>query len=312
MTRFQVLRSVYMFNQLLLAIIFLCLTACIAVKDSVAQLDRQFVAHADQVLLKTSSVKVSAGRFNQTFLEYQITHTRQSWQTLSSSRLVASNSTHVLVDSDIIDWALFGRKYPYDYSYEINNKVYQIETQSRFWFDLQSQSQTQSQESVKASCGNFYLEEKGVTYYSGRPAAADVGLPSAGSTHRLNTFVFCKFDDGRQPWYLSLDIPDQGKPTMDFTDNPSDWTIVPVLNFDQYLANGETLSSRELPGWKKMIAGFEILYRNKTIGAISTIGKPRLWLHKDAGREQRDKVTGLMYAMFIVNDIDREWLNQVH
>lgn len=282
------------------------LPGCIAVKDSVAQVDKKFLKEADEVFLKTSPVKVNPVRFNQSFLEYQIVNARQSWLANTDTKLIASNRTEVLIDSDVIDWALFGSKYPYDYSYEINNKVYQLESQSRFWFELTRKDASP----INTSCGNFFIEESGVTFYKGKPSSSDIGTPSAGTAQRINTYVSCKFQDDEDSWYLSLELSRQGEPKMDFSEVPGDWKILPIQNFEQFLSNGETLSARELPFWKKIIAGFEIHYNQQLVGAISTIGKPRLWLHKTMEQEQRDKTAALLYAVFIVNDIDREWIIQ--
>lgn len=283
----------------------LLVAACTSVKDTVARLDYEFVKSADKTVLKTTSVKINPARFNQPFLGYQVSNARLSTLPKSDPSLVSSNKTHVTVDSNIIDWLIFDRPYPHDYSYEINNDTYEIETQSRFSFDMGNEST----EVIQTRCGSFYLEHSGTSYYAGKQSEDDINSAVSANSigERVNTFLSCKFSRADTSWYLSMELPMGGKARIDFSETPEDWSITPIQAFDQYLSDGNVISSRELPFWKWEVAGFQIHYRGEQFGAISTIGQPHLWIRKNIPQEQRDQVASLLFSLAVFNDTDKGW-----
>lgn len=283
----------------------LIVSACTSVTDTVARLDNEFIKNSDKIVLKTTSVKINPARFNQIFLGYQVSNARQSTQSKSDPSLISSNKTLVTVDSNIIDWLIFDRPYPHDYSYEINNDTYEIETQSRFSFDIDSESA----EAIQTRCGSFYLEHSGATYYAGKQSDNDINPADSADAigGRVNTFISCKFSRVDTSWYLSMELPRGGKARIEFSETPEDWSITPIQAFDQYLSDGNVISSRELPFWKWEVSGFEIHYRGEQFGAISTIGQPHLWIRKNIPQEQRDQVAALLFSLVVFNDTDKDW-----
>ena len=285
-------------------------SACVSVKDTVATVDKNLVKNADKVILKTSSFKFNAARFHQSVLDYEIINAKQSVLSIGEANLVANHKTMVTVDSNVIDWLVFGRPYPHDYSYEINNHVYEVESQSHFSFDLRRSSA----QTIHTRCGSFYLEHSGTTYYDGEQSDTDINPAYSANalSQRVNTFLSCKFLQDENEWYVSLEFPVGGKPRVDVTGALAQWSIVPVEGFEQWLSDGTRVSSRELPFWREQISGFNIYYQDKVVGAISTIGQPHIWVNKEITQEQRDAAVSLLTSLAVFNDMDNEWSSTTH
>lgn len=294
-----------MIRKIVLLMLVFSISACVSVTDTVATVDQQLIKNADKATLEASSFKFNPARFHQSFLGYEISNARQSALSRSEAGLVANHKTMVTVDSNIIDWLVFGRPYPHDYSYEINNHVYEVETQSHFSFDF-SRPSTQT---IHTRCGSFYLEHSGRTYYDGDQNDSDINPAYSANAleQRVNTFLSCKYTQDKNEWYFSMELPVGGKPRTDFTGALEHWSIVPVEGFEQRLSDGTRVSSRELPFWRGQIAGFNIYYQDNIVGAISTIGKPHIWVGKSITQEQRDLAVSLLFSLAVFNDMDNDW-----
>lgn len=288
-----------------IAFLSMVLFSCTSVKDTRAFVQEDFVGRADHVELKTSNFKASKQRFNQSFLEYSIVDARQSGVSESDAKLTDAQRTKVTVESNVVDWLLFDSPYPHDYSYFIDKKTYHIESKSTFGFTLVDTSARKQ----KVSCGNFHIDQ---TQFSESVSSSNENKGERGSESivpgtRLNTFLSCKFSSEKGQSLLSLELPYNTTPKMNFTNSPQDWKILPITRYYQVLSDHRIVTSDELPPWMSKVSGFEIFYKGEQIAAISTAQNPHIWIQKNIDAELRNLTTSLLYAIFMFNDADNHW-----
>lgn len=290
-----------MFTRTPLALVFLfSLSGCVSVVDSKMVHDTPLV-NAKEYVLKASNFKLQASRFDQSFGPYSISKAYASWTSNSGRKAVDSNTQTITVKSDIIDWLIFDSPYPYDYSYEVSNRTYEVNQSSTFGFDIR-----QGQMRLDVDCANFSLNHQQLQ--STGPSGQHSSSPDKELT-RVKTFLSCRLNNPADAMVsiFSVEILPDGQFKTEFTNQLKPFSLKSNHSFVVTLSDGSTRYSDNLPSWLRQIAGFSINAGQKHIASVSLMKNPRIWVEASGDLDTALYATAISYSLFIFNDVDSGW-----
>jgi len=281
--------------------------SCVSVKDTQAQLDPNFKKVAEAVELKTSNLKLLSSRFNQSFLQFKVSDVQTSgFSSFMNERLVDVQHSIVRVERSFLDWLLFDSPSPFPYKYSVDSLLYETQYEGNFSFNFQS-----NQLSTIVQCRISYLETS-TEARADSHEYQDLNKRSGG--RRENTFLSCRAKNNNNEWRFALESP-VGMPIKAYFPNgasaasiDNSWSLETINESYQVMSNGSKTESADMPPWiRNRTAGLALFHDKKQLAAVSIIGKPHLWLSKQAREQEREKAAICMFALFVFNDMDIGW-----
>lgn len=292
---------------LMLSLLFV--SACQIIVDSSIQLSDEFVAGADEYLLKKPN-----WLFSDKFYEAEIGNYRAT--RVNTSRL--QKEKHIKISNEIEHHSLFnllfkGRLQVDGYSVD----KFEITRTRDFSYHVEDLQATTKVVSTCQSANLFHREIAKRVYSVGSKKRKNKNKGESREDKRsegwVSTAMSCDLVHGDRHWRVSLVSVDDQPAQIEVESESESFIVEEVTGLERVLANssGEKTTEHLENGTPWEYSGASIGLHGEQVGAISfTNPNARLWIARDLPLEMREVLLGAGYGLILFTWLTDDWVNQ--
>ena len=296
------------FRRFFLVPSLLFVSACQIIVDSSIQLSDDFVAGADEYLLKTPT-----WRFSDKFYEAELGNYRATQ--VNTSQLQKEKETKI--SSEIEDYSLYnllfrGRLRVEGYLVD----KFEIARTQDFSYHIEDSQATTKIVSTCQSADLFHREiVKNRVYSAGSKKRKNKGASLEGKRSEgwVSTAMSCDLVHGDRHWRVSLASVDDQPAQIEVESEDESFIFEEISGLERVLASssGEKTTEHFENGTPWEYSGASISLHSEQVGAISfTNPNAKFWIARDLPLEMREVLLGVGYGLILFTWLTDDWVGQ--
>ncbi|WP_434951733.1 hypothetical protein ACRWQL_19570 [Shewanella sp. HL-SH4] len=276
-------------NLLKIALSLPLLTSCVSTIDQTIPLSNEFQTSSTVIILDNPSFRIPDSVYNNDLGIYSVVNAETSWKS-SQKNLVDRKK-----DISFINYILF------DDALSFISAEYEVDDTQRFSFTLQ-----QNDENVSTSKCEIFSQS-----LTKETEANDIEFsgPSSHSSHntRLKTYLVCAITHNQKLWQLTLKSYQNQTTIVQVKSDDRSYQVEDISQNVSLVKKGDIIEQRHSAPWRSLSSGLEFFDNKEQVGALSFVGKPKIWLKNDLPDQTKQLLVSINYSLTMFNWLDSDW-----
>jgi hypothetical protein len=276
-------------NLLKIALSLPLLTSCVQTIDQTIPLSNEFQTSSTVIILDNPSFRIPDSVYNNDLGIYSVVNAETSWKS-SQKNLVDRKK-----DISFINYILF-----HD-ALSFISAEYEVDDTQRFSFTLQ-----QNNENVSTSKCEIFSQS-----LTKETEANDIEFssPSSHSSQntRLKTYLVCAITHNQKLWQLTLKSYQNQTTIVQVKSDDRSYQVEDISQNVSLVKKGDIIEQRHSAPWRSLSSGLEFFDNKEQVGALSFVGKPKIWLKNDLPDQTKQLLVSINYSLTMFNWLDSDW-----